>query len=342
LSKNIASTNHELATLIKNYGPFSALLLSYNLTFDKSLRVNILKDLLQPYVTEKRKEKEGMADEFRYRLGFFNIYGEYQLQNLLFSWNNNSLEEEYLVRIYQALEKQMPDPDILKPVLLQTKARSCIKEIDEDLNRIFVDKNGAFDGLDLDLIRPVLYHSSLIEEIKELGAKYEVAIPKRFKKAELVECVLGYFPALEEEKIAELRANLLTLPPTLITRFAKDNNILVSQDLKKEEAIEYILKNSAVLAAAYRRPTSRKDYYFTEEQKQKYGLVEVRAYEEDSLTTNISAKTKDVYREDSPKKSPKEIKKSSLATFLYISLTVLATISFGLVIYFVFFAGLRN
>jgi hypothetical protein len=339
----------DLASAIKNYGLFSKLLKENDITLDKNLRIEILKEVLKDYVAEKRKEKEGTADDYRYRLGFFVIYSEYQLQNLLFGIKRPDLEEEYITKLYHAIEAKLTDPKIIKVVsTTKTKFPASIEAIDKDLNSVFVDKGETFDALDVDLLRPVLYHASYNEEIRQLGLKYGVTVPTRLKKAELVECILGYFTFLDEAKVEEIRSNLMTLPPTLISRFAKDNNILVSQDFKKEEIIEYILKHNNITAAAYRRPYSRKAYYFTDEQKEKYGLVEVKAYEEEPSTP--ATKEKEIVYVDrviertieTPVEVAEPEKKSTGWTVFLIILLILGIVALILVIYFVFFAGLTR
>ncbi|MDR2867883.1 MAG: hypothetical protein LBV55_04435 [Acholeplasmatales bacterium] len=360
---------NEVATKIKNYGVFSKLLKDNQIKLEKNLRSNVLKEVLGEIVASKRKEKEGTADDTRYRLGFFTIYSEYQLQNLLFSLKDKELEELYLVKLFNAIREALVDSNILEPVLAAKSKNNpaSIHEIDRDLDSIFEDIDHTFDALDVDLLRPVLYHASLNEEIRELGLKYGVEVPKRLKKAELIDYILSYFPSLADDERENLRANLATLPPTLITRFAKDNNILVSQDIKKEEIIEYILKHSEVSAADYRRPYSKKAYYFTDEQRETYGLVDVKAYVEEELVPTVpTAASKEIVYVDRvvekeviverivekevPTAGNDEVIVETVATepektggsvglrILLAVLLILQVVALLLVIYFVFFA----
>jgi len=284
-------SSEELTLRLLGYSSLSSLFIDNGISVDKRLRIQVLQDVLEPSVTAYRKEKEGTADDLRYRLGFFSLMSEYQLQNLLFNvFNSKELENKYLVALFTRVYSQLENQDFLEPLFTyktDKKKSVSVKALDASLNPIFTDDQTLLDGVDINLLRPLLYNGSMIEEIKEFGLKYGVKVPKRLRKEELISNILAYFDTSDEEKQV-LHDKLDTLPPVLIARFAKDNNIYISQDLKKEEVIEYILKGVGNAEIVYVRPKNASVYYFTKEQREQYKLTEAKEYVEEVVTTTTS------------------------------------------------------
>jgi hypothetical protein len=279
----INNTKYKVSELVKQlraFGKVGSFLKDNGIALQKVDRVALLRSLLDDKVAPIR-EAEGPASELRYRLGFYVLFSESQLQNFLFSLNDKNLEEEYLAKLF-AIVSEKVDKKLVKEILSGKNAVLSVREVDQDMNKLFnIDNEHSFDRVSTDIVRPVLYHASLISEIREIGLKYGVKVPLRLGKSALIEQVMSYFPNQSEEEGNKLKHDLSSMHPILITRFAKDNNILVSQDLRKEEIIEYILRNSAAYGDIYIKPDSRKAYFFTEEQREVYGLLEVKTFEEE-------------------------------------------------------------
>src|SRR5690606_6698676 len=88
---------------------------------------------------------------------------------------------------------------------------------------------------------------------------YNAPIPKRLKKNEMLEIILD---KLKERNAltSDLDKKLKTQNIILLERFAKDHDIKVSTELKKEEIIEFILSNAEETKSTYFVPQSQEAY----------------------------------------------------------------------------------
>ena len=108
-------------------------------------------------------------------------------------------------------------------------------------------------------LRPVLYKSSTLTEIRDFGSKYGVNVPRRLKKNELAQIIINELKA-SGKLTEELENKVNAMSVIVMQRFAIDNDIKASTELKKEEIIEYILKNAKEIKEAYFVPESLEDY----------------------------------------------------------------------------------
>ncbi len=139
------------------------------------------------------------------------------------------------------------------------------KEFNKALNTAMFDDEGEIDGLTQEAFRPVVYKSSTLTELREIGDKYGASVPKRLKKNEVLDVVLKKLSERGELN-KELQNKLENQNILLLERFAKDNDIKVSTELKKEEIIEFILSNAKETKAAYYVPSSSAVYEATPEE----------------------------------------------------------------------------
>ena len=231
------------------------------LTVPKALRMKVLKEVLQEPVEKTIEERLNLADELGYRLSYFDRFSEYQLENLLKFYNSVSLNRKYLTELWLHLFMYMMEHKVSeKEIDLLIQDAKKHSEITEDilaynfeLRKVFHDEKDHIDGLSADDFRVVLYHASTINEIRDIGKKYDVNVPRRLKKEQLADIIVaelkerGELPAEEEAKIRGLSI-------VLMQRYAKDHNVKASIELKKEEVIEYILANAEETKASYNVP----------------------------------------------------------------------------------------
>jgi hypothetical protein len=247
---------------------FSNFLKNIGLTVPKKLKMAVLKRILKEPVSKTIEERAKLADELGYRLSWFSRFSEYQLENLLKFYKSVSLNKAYLETLWLELfnymmEKKVSDVDLHKLVLLSNNYKSLS---DEDilsynlaLKDSFYDEKNEIDGLSPDEFRPVLYKSSTLVEIRELGLKYDVNVPKRLKKEQLADIIIAELKErgpVSEEKEAEIRKMSIVI----MQRFAKDNDIKASIELKKDEVIEYILANASQTKEMYFLPSDSTVY----------------------------------------------------------------------------------
>lgn len=265
-----------LANFLKNIG----------LTVPRKLRIKVLKTVLKKPVERTIEERKSLADEMGYRLTWFSRFTDTQLVNLLEWYKDSNLSREYLIEFWRELlsyfvDKGVSENDLL--TLINEAYKNAgktvfTKEFNQQINPIFYDLNGEIDGVTQEEFRPVVYKASTLTELRQIGDKYNASIPKRLKKNELLEVIIQ---KLQErgEYTKELEEKLKGQSILLLERYAKDNDIKVSTELKKEEIIEFILSNAKETKETYYVPTSSAVYepttVFEEE------LVAVEAPKED-------------------------------------------------------------
>jgi hypothetical protein len=241
------------------------------LTIPRELRIYVLKENLRLSVVETRKSRLTMADEINYRLSWFTEFSETQLENLMVFFNDERIFRNYLEDFWTDLLGYMVEKEVSPKELRRLYDLSVahvkkngldlpdIKTYNRDLKDIFYDSFGRIDGLPLQKLRPVLYKSSTLTEIRDLGSKYGVNVPRRLKKNELADIIVNELK--ENGKYTEeLDKKVHSMSVIVMQRFAIDNDIKASTELKKEEIIEYILKNAKETKESYFIPESLKDY----------------------------------------------------------------------------------
>jgi hypothetical protein len=185
------------------------------------------------------------------------------------------LEDFWTDLISYIVEKGVQAKDVKKLVdqsIAHVKAVGLelpnMKTYNRDLKDLFLDTLGRIDGLPPQKFRPVLYKSSTLTEIRDLGAKYDVDVPRRLKKTELADIIIR---ELKErgQYTEELENQIRGMSVIVMQRFAIDHDIKASTELKKEEIIEYILSNAKETKEAYFVPESPQVYEQEVEEVQK-------------------------------------------------------------------------
>ena len=229
------------------------------------LRMDTIKEVLNDDVLKTREERDTLADELNYRLKLFHEFSDTQYVNLLSYYNlkenNTSFMELFWLRLVNyMIERGVSESHInelfasaQKHVKKNGVGFSDLKAYNDTLNILFYDEPEYLDGLAPKKIRPVLFQSSTLVEIREIGLKYGVDVPRRLRKKQLLDII---FDELEERNklTDELQQTLSKKSVIAIQRFAIDNEIKVSTELKKEEIIEYILENAQQTKESYFKP----------------------------------------------------------------------------------------
>ncbi|MGI6782049.1 MAG: hypothetical protein ACOX56_04430 [Acholeplasmataceae bacterium] len=278
----------KLANLPSN--EFSNFLKNIGLTVPKKLKIAVLKEVLREPVNKTIKERANLADELGYRLSWFSRFSEYQLENLLKFYNSTSLNRHYLETLWLELfnymmEKRVSDVDLHELVLLADNYKLIsdedILQYNLALKDSFYDEPNEIDGLAPDEFRPVLYKSSTLVEIRELGNKYDVNVPKRLKKDQLADIIISELK--DREEVSEERElEIRKMSIVIMQRFAKDNDIKASIELKKEEVIEFILANASQTKEMYFLPSDSTIYMQEPEP-----VVEEVAVEEEPVVQEV-------------------------------------------------------
>jgi len=248
---------------------FSNFLKGIGLTVPKKLKIEVLKGVLHEPVSKTIEERANLADELGYRLTWFLRYSEFQLESLLKFYNSTSLNKKYLEQLWVELlsymmDKKVDDKDFHKLVETSKKYNQLsdedILEYNLALKDSFYDEPHEIDGLSQNDFRPVLYKSSTLVELRELGKKYDVKVPRRLKKDQLAEIIITELKRREEGLTEEKEQEIKKMSIVLMQRFAKDNKVKASIELKKEEIIEYILSHATQTKEMYFLPSDSTIY----------------------------------------------------------------------------------
>ena len=285
---------------------------SLSLNMPRRLRMEVIKEVLKDKVKQTRAERDSLADELNYRLQWFKEYSDTQCVNLLKYYdlddtNVSFMESFWIAIINYMIERGVSEEhlsELFKKAEKNSKKKglgfSDIKAYNDAIDDIFYDESNHLDGLTPKKIRPVLFQSSTLVEIREIGKKYGVNVPRRLKKQQLLQII---FDELEERKqlTDELKETLTKKSVIAIQRYAMDNDIKVSTELKKEEIIEFILENAHQTKESYFKPETS-DYRFDVEEAEKELVPE----EKTSKKQSPKEKAKEVPKDKESKKTPKE------------------------------------
>lgn len=241
---------------------------SVGLNVPRKLRMGVLKNVLRQSVEKTIEERKSLADEMGYRLTWFSRYTDSQLVNLLEWYKSPSLSKRYLEDLWVALLSYMVDKGVSEADLnqlfnrafeLQNRSIQSTKIFNQQFEDVLFDEKGEIDGVSQAAFRPVTYKASTLTELRAIGDKFDAPIPKRLRKQEVLDIILVKLRD-RGTLTAELEAKLSGQNILLLERYAKDNDIKVSTELKKEEIIEYILANAKETREMYFVPSSSAVY----------------------------------------------------------------------------------
>ncbi len=290
----------------------------------REIRIAALRDTLREKVAETRKNRLSLADELNYRLSWFPEFTETQLENLIVFYDDPKLDREFLILLWTELLHHLSEkavgPNEMKK-LFDMSVRHVkqvgldlpnMKTYNKELDELFFDQPNRIDGLTAQKIRPVLYKSSTLSEIRDLGTKYGVNVPKRLKKNELAEIIIKELED-RQELTPQLAENIRGMSVLLMQRFAIDNDIKASTELKKEEIIEYILANAQETKETYYVPETEAyemevDQLQTEEQAEPLGEDIITEAKMEDPIIQVATKVEETLRLDSSPKLEQALK----------------------------------
>lgn len=204
----------------------------------------LIRKNIAPAIAEGESTNK-FSDEMRYRLKWFDQFTIYQLERLALGYQLTINVTEYKKDFWDIIIRNRTELGInnLEFVKLQNLTLKYAREPQEnfesmkaEFDKVYFEPEGYFDGALIEEAKEVLERATTLSEIRDLGQKYGVEIPRRINKKQLVDIVsikLGF----DEEKREELsKKSILD-----IERYAKRRQINVSIELKKTDMIEYIL-----------------------------------------------------------------------------------------------------
>ena len=106
----------------------------------------------------------------------------------------------------------------------------------KNFNEVYFEPEGYFDGTLIEEAKDVLNVATTLSEIRDLGKMFNVEIPRRINKKQLIDIV-----ALKLELTDAKREEISKKSILEIERYAKRRKVNVSIELKKSDMVEYIL-----------------------------------------------------------------------------------------------------
>jgi hypothetical protein len=103
------------------------------------------------------------------------------------------------------------------------------------------DEEGTFDGLNRDVFAKRVVLSATISELKQIGSKFDIKVPTRLTKIQVLEIVIDELKA-RNEYIPDIHLELTEFNLKELEEFARLNNIIAFAYINKDQMIEYMYK----------------------------------------------------------------------------------------------------
>lgn len=221
------------------------LLLNYKLKFPTQLHRFALKETLYPKVFQTQLYNS-YTDELKYRLRGYQDYSLFLLEKLIADYELEFDAARYKEIFFNLLFLNR-DLYGLKDVFFQDLEKLKYKyAVDFEkmsyasfmnyFQPLIVEAKGYLDGVNLKILKDVLVHSCTLGDLRSLGEKYDVKIPRRINKTQLIEILVHRFKLSNEQALELNNKSVLELEI-----YAKENGFKISIDLKKADMVEYIL-----------------------------------------------------------------------------------------------------
>ena len=185
------------------------------------------------------------SDEMKIRLRYFDKFTIFQLEKLAFGYQMSINVTEYKKDFWDIIVRNRTELGInnLEFVKLQNLTLKYSKEDQEtyeemrkNFEQVYFEPQGYFNGTLIEDAKEVLNQATTLTELRELGKAYDVEIPRRINKKQLID-IVALKLNLDKDKIDEISKKSILE----IERYAKRRKVNVSIELKKSDMIEYIL-----------------------------------------------------------------------------------------------------
>ena len=204
----------------------------------------LLKETIRDQVFEE-KRFQSYSDELQYRLRNYDMHSIYLLEKLikgydipfdLAKFKEMLFNFLYINRDQKEFDRSFFDQliDLKDQYELEMENISYEAFYDVFSSQLY-QTVGYIDGIQLNAWTDETLTSHTLGDLKALGLKYGIKVPRRINKSRLIE-ILAAKLRLEDEEV-ELLSKKSILD---IEIYAKDKGFRISTDLKKRDMIEYI------------------------------------------------------------------------------------------------------
>lgn len=222
-----------------------ALLKNYKIKIPTYVHRFVLKETLYPKVFQT-KLYQSYTDELKYRLRGYRDYSLFLLERLIEDYNLDFDAARYKETFFNLLflnrdiyglkNSFIDDLEKLKYKYTVDLERITYRTFSDLIQPFLYEPSGFLDGVSLKILKDVLIHSCTLGDLRGLGEKYGVKVPRRINKGTLINILAARFRLTEEE------ARLLDDKSVLdLEIYAKEKGFNISIDLKKSDMVEYMI-----------------------------------------------------------------------------------------------------
>lgn len=186
------------------------------------------------------------TDELKYRLRGYRDYSIYMLEKLISEYNLDFDSAKYKeiffdilflnADLYGIKDHFFAELDKLKYKYAVDFESISYPVFMNLIGRVFYEPSGYLDGVRLTILKDVMIHSSTLGDLRGLGEKYAVKVPRRINKNQLIDILAKRFRLSDEEVVLLNAKSVLELEI-----YAKEKGFTISIDLKKSDMVEYIV-----------------------------------------------------------------------------------------------------
>jgi hypothetical protein len=204
----------------------------------------LLKETIRPEVFEPKRYNT-YTDELRFRLRGYDNFSIFLLEKMIGEYNLDfslSRYKEMMLNLIFVNKEALVIRDKFFDELEQLKHNYTVdlevmryNEFYDHVQRMFYEQAGFLDGININDWDDDLLTSYTLGDLKALGAKYDVKIPRRINKGKLIEILVAKFKlSADETELLEMKSVLE------LEIYAKEKGFKISIDLKKTDMIEYM------------------------------------------------------------------------------------------------------
>lgn len=205
----------------------------------------LVRETIYPKVFQT-KLYDTYSDELKYRLRGYNEYSVYLLEKLITDYNldfdaakykENFFNFLFINRdLYKIKNSFFDELDKLKYKYAVDFEKIKYSDFISLFQDIYFEPSGYLDGVSLKILKEVLVHTCTLGDLRGLGEKYGVKVPRRVNKAKLIAILEARFRLSPQE--AELLNSMSVLDLEI---YAKEKGFNISIDLKKSDMVEYVI-----------------------------------------------------------------------------------------------------
>jgi len=186
------------------------------------------------------------TDELKYRLRGYHDYSIYLLDKLISDYNLDFDAAKYKEIFFDILflnadqygikEHFISELDKLKYKYAVDFETITYGNFMNSFGKLFYEPSGYLDGVKLQILKDIMIHSSTLGDLRGLGEKYGVKVPRRINKTQLIQILAKRFRLSDQEIVLLDDKSVLELEI-----YAKEKGFSISIDLKKSDMVEFIV-----------------------------------------------------------------------------------------------------